>query len=151
MTLNYCNIEYKCKTVSHEILLDFFRQHFHEFIPPLDTMVCIEEYVKKLFDYSVIVEAWHEQKLIGLIAVYCNNQKTKGAYISSVIVSKNYINNGVASSLLSLIIQYVKERGFQYIILEVNKENYPAYQLYLKSGFFKIEEKENTCLMKKLL
>jgi ribosomal protein S18 acetylase RimI-like enzyme len=149
--MNYYNIEYKYKTATDKILLNFYKAHSGNFIPPLDSVVNIEEYIAKLFEYSITIEAWVGEQLIALVAVYCNNYETREAYISSVIVSKDYQKYGIASNLLLSTMEYVKKRKFQSLALEVNKKNYPAYQLYLKLGFFELKEKENTILMKKII
>ena len=80
-------------------------------------------------------EAWSDGILIGLVALYCNDQSRHLAYITSVSVLEGWARKGIASSLIDRSIAYVKELGGWELNLEVSNNNTSAIKLYEKSGF----------------
>lgn len=58
--------------------------------------------------------------------------------ISIVITKKEYLGNGVASSLLNQLLSYCKKENIEKVFLEVRQSNIPAIKLYEKIGFEKI-------------
>ena len=63
--------------------------------------------------------------------------------ISIVITKKDFIGKGIASSLLSNLINYCKEQNIEKIFLEVRQSNLPAINLYEKFNFTKISTRKN--------
>lgn len=74
-------------------------------------------------------------------------------YISSLSVLKPYQRKGIASNLLSLLIEHAFINGIRKLDLKVFKNNIPAIKLYEKNGFYKIKEriKDGFILMTKYL
>lgn len=64
------------------------------------------------------------------------------AEIINLAVLKNYQKNGVGTKLIEFCIQYLKEKAFIGMMLEVNDQNLPAIKLYEKTGFKKIYVRE---------
>ncbi|MDD2376375.1 MAG: ribosomal protein S18-alanine N-acetyltransferase [Clostridia bacterium] len=58
--------------------------------------------------------------------------------ILSVLVSNEYVKNGIASTLLSAVLNYAININISEILLEVRLTNIPAQRLYEKFGFNKI-------------
>lgn len=58
--------------------------------------------------------------------------------IQSVLVDNNYTRNGIASNLLSYLLDYAKDINITDILLEVRVTNIAAQKLYEKFGFEKI-------------
>ena len=56
----------------------------------------------------------------------------------SVSVLREYWNKGIGSQLLSEILRFAKEQGFEMIDLQVRSDNLQAIHLYEKFGFQKI-------------
>jgi ribosomal protein S18 acetylase RimI-like enzyme len=83
----------------------------------------------------------------GFIAFYCNNQKTKIAFITLLLVNEKYRKQGIGYKLVNFVLKTAKERGFIKCNLEVLKENKKAYSLYTSFGFSIIEVKENKYLL----
>lgn len=63
--------------------------------------------------------------------------------ISIVITSKDFVNKGVASSLLTNLINYCKRLNIENIFLEVRESNSIAINLYEKFKFTKISTRKN--------
>jgi len=105
-----------------------------DFVPPLKQKVDLKEYTLKLLNNAIIQTAVEKEKIVGLIAFYCNNLDTKIAYISIIGVNKNYRGRGIGNKLLKNAINYIRSNGFREIELET-WENSSAQNLYIKNGF----------------
>ncbi|PKM11094.1 MAG: GNAT family N-acetyltransferase [Gammaproteobacteria bacterium HGW-Gammaproteobacteria-3] len=105
------------------------------FSQPLSQRVEIESYAQKIADKAVRFETWLGSTLIGLVAVYCNDDERRIAYITSVSVLEEWRGQGIASQLLKWCIRHVKELDLDHIELEVDRSNIDAIKLYEKMGF----------------
>lgn len=112
------------------------------FMPPLSGRVEIKDYVHKILSKASRFEAWSNGTLVGLVAIYCNDQETRVAYITSVSVLKQWTGKGIAAHLMSLCIKDMKALGMTQVCLEVLSSNTPAIRLYKKSGFISGNTKE---------
>lgn len=106
-----------------------------DFEPPLSGRVEINDYAQKILSRATRFEAWSNGALIGLVAVYCNDQEKHIAYITSVSVLKECTGKGIAACLMSSCIKYVKALGMRQVCLEVAVDNASAIKLYEKCGF----------------
>lgn len=111
------------------------------FVPMLSERINMQDYAHKIVNNAVRFEAWKDDELIGLSAVYCNDQVKRTAFITNVSVLPTWQGKGIASHLMMNIIEYVNTLGFEYIELEVDERNSAAITLYEKHGFL-IMEKE---------
>ncbi len=79
------------------------------------------------------------------------------AELYTIAVKKEFQRKGYASVMLDYFINYSKDNGCNTILLEVNKINKPAINLYNKFGFVCYGERKNyygdsdAVLMKKLI
>jgi len=146
--MNISKIIYKTKLASEEEIFLHLKECSALFVPDLSETIDIREYSKKIFQKSMTFEAWVRKKLIGLIAIYCNDIETHSAYITNVSIIKEFSGLGVASKLLKMCISHVELNCFSTIILEVNKMNTQAVNLYKKYGFKIFESKGSVFLMK---
>lgn len=79
-------------------------------------------------------------KLIGYIGV----QEIYGeAYITNVAVFGEYRKSGVGRALLKAACDGAKNRGCEFITLEVRESNIPAITLYESEGFEKVGIRKN--------
>jgi ribosomal protein S18 acetylase RimI-like enzyme len=122
------------KAFTAEIAEHLLRCDF-DFVPPLSDRVAICDYAKKIASKATRFEAWSGDKLVGLVAAYCNDQEKCIAYITSVSVLREWTGNGIAARLLKQCIEYAAASGMRQISLEVASDNMPAIGLYEKSGF----------------
>jgi ribosomal protein S18 acetylase RimI-like enzyme len=106
-----------------------------EFPIPLSTKVNIEEYARKIHEHATNFEAWKDETLVGVISTYFNDKLGKEAFITNVCVVTLVKELGIASELLRMTIAYGRERRYQKIRLEVDKQNVAAMRLYTKFGF----------------
>jgi ribosomal protein S18 acetylase RimI-like enzyme len=105
------------------------------FVPALSTRVDIAAYSQKIVDRAVRFEAWADDVLIGLVAVYVNDPSRAIAFITSVSVSDGWTGFGIGTRLIRECVGYLKQQGFQKISLEVAQEQRSAIRLYEKHGF----------------
>ena len=102
---------------------------------------------------NMLAEKWHkyaevctcrdeDSHLVGMIAFYAN--KPKVAYIPHIYVSKELRGKGTFAAMLSEVSNYVKSNYFQYIRLEVRKDNMRAISAYKKQGFLIDGDMEGT-------
>lgn len=60
-----------------------------------------------------------------------------------VAVKKQYRRKGVARQMFNFLVDYLKERGYQKLYLEVKSTNEEAIALYENLGFVKFNERRN--------
>ena len=117
------------------------------FVPPLSSRVDIARYAHKIFSNAQCFEAWAEEKLIGLVAVYCQNLETETAFITNVSVLPNWQSAGVATQLMNRCREQIFGAGFRKIALQVNHHNRIAFSFYEKHGFAAVGENNGTLNM----
>ncbi len=106
--------------------------------------VFLIEISKKFSKYAEFYCLKQENEPIGFIAFYDNNQETKVAFLSMIIVSKEYQGQGVGKYLLNKMIEVCRIKGMNSITLEVDKTNENAIVFYEKHGFSKISKESNS-------
>ena len=119
-----------------------------DFLPPLSNRINIDDYSLKINNKAIRFEAWSTGKLIGMVAVYCNDTAAEVAHITSVSVLKEWQGNRVAHLLINKCIEYARNAGMEQVALEVAKGNLSAITLYEKNGFVVTQNDEPTIHMK---
>lgn len=122
----------------------------NQFTPPLDEYVSINDYSKKIFEQSILFTKLNDEKIIGLLAVYDNNENKFG-WITNVSVDPDYFKQGIASKLLNRCFDFFIKKRYENIFLEVFGDNKKAINLYIKQGFIKQEKKGDKMILKKEL
>jgi ribosomal protein S18 acetylase RimI-like enzyme len=140
-------IVYKLNTATDNIILTHLNHCNNQFVPALSTRVSMEAYAKKMADYAILFEAWFDEKLIGMVAMYLNEHKY--GYITNVSVYNEYSGQGIAKQIFVNLMEYTKVNNISEIKLEVNALNIAAINLYKNFGFESIEEKNNQIIMLK--
>jgi ribosomal protein S18 acetylase RimI-like enzyme len=137
----------KTNKASKEQIAAHLEECSDQFIPPLMDRVELREYSKKLSEKSVTFEAWHQNRLIGLLSAYFNDPQKRTGFITSVSTVPAFMGKGVASTLLKQCKEYARAGGFAAIHLEVSPKNSSAVRLYQKHGFTKHEQKADSLFM----
>lgn len=141
-------IKYLVNKATEKDILAHFNTCDEDFLKNLKEKVDLQQYSKKLFEKSARFEAWHNNSLVGFVSAYFNDHENSSAYISNVSVSKDFLNKGIASSLLEKTIKYAKEKSFKTLDLEISKSNERAMNLYKKFGFIIFGESEKDYKMR---
>lgn len=92
-----------------------------------------------------------EGSLMGMIAFYANRPEGAVAYIPHVYVNRECRGKGVFATMLHSIQEYVKDKGYRFIRLEVQKNNKKAQSAYLHCGFLFFEEATGNSLFMQYL
>jgi ribosomal protein S18 acetylase RimI-like enzyme len=140
-------VEYKINSATLNDLLLHLELCNSLFIPPLNSKVDLSVYAQKIFNNALLVEAWKQNDLIGLIAAYFNDIQNDIGFITNVSVVQEYNNQGVAKELLSITKQYATEHHFNKIKLEVHPENEKALRFYSNNNFKIITKESNSIIM----
>lgn len=107
----------------------------------------IENYLLKIDQYSIFEKYYIDNKLAGFISFYCNNETTKEAFITLVLVNNKFRGKNIAQKLLINTLDNVKQKKFSKCSLEVNVENRNAIHLYNKIGFCEVSKKDDSIFM----
>jgi ribosomal protein S18 acetylase RimI-like enzyme len=140
-------IVYNINTASKGTILKHLNHCNNQFVPALSTRVSLEVYANKMADYAILFEAWADEQLIGMVAMYLNEQKH--GYITNVTVYNEYSGKGIAKRIFVNLMEYSKAIKISEIKLEVSAMNIAAINLYKYFGFESIEEKNNQIIMLK--
>ena len=104
-----------------------------DFLPLSDSE--IEGYLSKIDSISIFEKYYIENNLAGFISFYCNNEESKEAFMTLLLVDHNYRGMNIATKLMTRVIEKVKEKGFLKCGLEVKADNVNAIKLHSKIGF----------------
>lgn len=120
-------------------LLSFLKTIDSDFRPSLTSKVNLKDFIIKISKKAeIIYYRDNGNNLVGLLVLYCNNEKDRISYISLVGVLKEYRGKGIARTMLNQAIAYAKEKKFE--ILGIHSNNPIAINLYRNLGF-RIKEK----------
>jgi len=140
------NIGYRINNSTLEDIKKHLYSCSNSFIPSLESYVDISKYSQKIFDFGIKFEAYKDNNLIGLIALYVDNQE-KTSFITNVSVDPNFQGNKVAENLLLSCVGYLKENNYLEVTLHVNKNNTKAINFYKKHNFKEKNNIKNNLLM----
>lgn len=121
------------------------------FSPPLSDRVNLLEYAEKLALHSERFEAWADSALVGLVAIYVNDQKKHLAHVSNVSVAPEWQGRQIAQNLMSSAIDHARSLHFSLIWLTVDERSENAVHLYTKIGFKVFERNSSLLSMQKVL
>lgn len=93
---------------------------------------------KGLAHSGLVISAWEDEKLLGLIRTLTDGQTI--AYIQDILVRPDYHKQGVGSQLMRQML--AKLTGIRQIVLmtDAGEENAPLYDWYRSFGFKSYEE-----------
>jgi ribosomal protein S18 acetylase RimI-like enzyme len=140
------NINYQINTSTLEDIKKHLYSCSNSFVPPLESYVDISKYSQKIFGFGIRFEAYNNNILIGLIALYVDKQE-KTSFITNVSVDPNFQKNKIAENLLSSCVGYLKENCYLEVTLHVNKNNTKAINFYKKHNFKEKGSLKNNLLM----
>ncbi len=114
------------------------------FVPALSSRVEVAAYAAKITSAAERFEAWSDDRLVGLVAVYCNGPDRRAAYVTSVSVTAAWRGHGIASRLLTSCIEHAAQQGVERVELEVDARSTAAAKLYQRHGFAVASVREST-------
>lgn len=111
------------------------------FFIPITELKNIEQYTEKLCKNAYVYVEIEQSKNVGLLVFYANAGKV--SYLANLVIKKAYQGQQYGKKLMEFFIDFVKNKFFEKIRLEVDKKNKRAMQMYYKFGFA-IEKEKNT-------
>jgi len=127
----------------NEKIIDFFILNDSEFSPSLSSIGSIDSYVRKILDNGHIIICQLDSNIVGVLAIYANNYKTKRSFVTSFLVLSLYRGTDVARKLMSKAFEIAKKNNMEEMLLEVSNDNARAIRFYEKFGFKEEALKEN--------
>lgn len=131
------NIEYNTHepgTMDEKELLTFLEETEKMVVPPLGSLVNLEEYAHKLAEKAVIFAARDEGVLVGISALYFN-KAPEYSYSSFTMVRHEYQKNGmIGIALMDLSGEYAKQNHSAGIHYEIRKSNKPLLIYHQRQG-----------------
>lgn len=100
------------------------------------------EFFLKIDQNAEFLKHYCDQNLAGFIAYYCNNYKSKRAFITLVLVDRLYRGGGISKKMFSHLFTLLKKKGFNSCGLEVKQDNINALNLYKALGFECVESSD---------
>jgi GNAT superfamily N-acetyltransferase len=107
-------IEFREETATKEDVQAHLEECSGTFTPNLRFKVDIEEYSTKIKSQARTFEAWSGKSLVGLVAAYMNDYRTRIGFVTSVSVAKDFMGRGIASALLGRCIERSRHEGKGY-------------------------------------
>jgi ribosomal protein S18 acetylase RimI-like enzyme len=138
---------YRVKTASQEEIYAHLAACDMNLAPPMSSRVNLQVYARKIFEKAVSFEVWDGNVLVGMLNAYLNDTTLWTGYITNVSILKEYMRQGIASTLLQLCLEHAQKDGFSKIKLEVSPANDPAIKLYARAGFKAIQESGDSLIM----
>ena len=114
------------------------RKYVLEFAPFLFYHHTIKDIVnlsEKIAKRAIVISARKEDKVVGFIAYYRNDDVNRIAYITLIVVHPKFRENGIGKVLLQSAIKDCLNKDYKIIRLEVDNANYNAIKLYQNIGF----------------
>lgn len=118
-----------------------------KFSPPLTERVVLDDYARKIAAHATRFEAWADETLAGLAAIYCDDPTRAAAFVTNVSVLPAWQGGGIATQLLDHCRRHVSALGFARIELDVTRENQAALALYHRCGYAQTEQAGPTIRM----
>ncbi len=142
------NLQVRMNEAGVRDIEDFLKRHSEDFSPAFHTQNDIAAYAAKVWSCGNTYELWHNGILDALLVVYFS-EKLKQVYVPYICTAGCHYGPHAAQYLFSLITGFAEP--FQFIRLEVRKNNARAVNFYHKQGFVSISETNDKYLMQKEL
>ncbi len=104
-------------------------------------------YLDKIDQAAELVVRYSGPDLAGFVFFYCNDDRTRQAFVTLIAVAPEARGTGLASALIGHVVDVARDRGFAACGLEVDKANAPARALYARLGFEVAEDRGGKLLL----
>ena len=96
-------MEYRINSTTELDIQSFLRFNYKLFAPEYEEICESTKYYHKLYLYSTRFEIWDNERLIGLLCTYFN-QENRFAYVPYLCIKTEYSGKGLATQLLNKLI-----------------------------------------------
>ena len=101
----------------------------------VNTPVTLQMLSDKFAKYGTVLIVRVREDTVGFCSFYTNDKTSFIAFLSMIVVKKDYQGHGIGNDLLDATIKKCKENGMQYVRLEVDNTNLRAISFYMHRGF----------------
>lgn len=130
------------KITNPEIASRILQTYLSELPHFLEKISTIEEYVDKVLKLGNMYVVEEQEKVKGFIIFYNNDNQSQKAYISLIVVSKDFRRQNIGSALIKICEDASKKSGMNKIRLEVDEDNTNAQIFYQNLGFVFVPTEE---------
>ena len=127
-------------------MLTFLQEINSEYVPNLDKKIDLSDYADKILTKASFLIECDKNGIVGLVVFYCNNINNLKAYIPLVGVLPRAQHQGIATRMMEIVCQYIKEQKFK--VIGIHSNNPVAIKTYQKLGFKILNENERKYLEK---
>lgn len=110
------------------------------------------DFIKKFAEEkgSLMISVFENEELVGNASLTCVMQKSKTKHRATfgIAILKCAWGQGLGYKILSELIAFSREAGYEQVELEVVSTNVPAVNLYKKAGFSVYGERTHSFLLK---
>ena len=119
------------------LILDEQARLENRFIEGVD----LETYLAKLAAGAEILSDSIGERCRGFVAYYCNDESSRQAYITLVLVEPESRGEGLGRTLVAAVLEIARRRGFTTCRLEVARSNEAAHAMYTAMGFRRVADR----------
>ncbi len=141
-------VQFRERTASEQQIYSHLMSCDDEFKPRLSLRVNLAEFSKKIYEEARTFEAFQRNRLVGLVAMYLDEAVPPIAFVTNVSVMREFSRARIATSLLSSCLSYARRRAVRSVVLEVQRDNRVAIELYQKFDFEATEMRGAFLVMK---
>ena len=114
----------------------------------LSKRVSFDSYIDKLIEMGEILSIEKDSKIVAAVLFYCNDYRSRNAYISLLGTLPGFEGQGYGTCLIKAAENTSKENGMTSILLDTDKCNLKAIAFYSKCGY-QVESAEDKLHLKK--
>ena len=111
----------------------------------------LDGYLQKLDARAEILSDTEGSRCRGFVAYYCNDQSTRRAFITLVLVAPQDRGSGLGKALVLGVLEICRQRGFASCRLEVRADNGAALAMYQSLGFAPVGERGSTQILERTI
>jgi ribosomal protein S18 acetylase RimI-like enzyme len=119
------------------LIVDEQARHANRLIEGVD----LEAYLAKLGEKAELLSDSVAGRCRGVVAFYCNDESTKQAFLTLVLVASADRGAGLGRALVGCVLDIARHRGFLSCRLEVAQGNDVGRRMYKSLGFRIVQEK----------
>jgi len=142
------NISFYLNKLSIEEIERYLILNDNNLFERLSARLNIHEYSKKLYKNALHFTLYKYDSLIGFSPCYFNDKVTGKAYISALIIRKNYQGLGLEEKLLGYIKTYAKHNNYNEINVSFHCKNIQSIKFYEDNFFVKSAQNSDVCTFK---
>lgn len=108
-----------------------------------DDIPNLKNYALKIYQNAIVFGAEEDSEIVGVAAVYANDETGKQAYLTYIALLESYRKKGIGKKLLELAENTAYSNGMKRVKLEVKVNRIDAISFYKRNLYEILEKKDN--------